>query len=85
MNSFRSIIFATSLTALGAFTLPWFTHFADGGLSILLLVVWFACIVFGFWNYRARAAWLLLSAPLALYWPVVLALWVSSDDVHFGF
>jgi hypothetical protein len=68
-----------------AFGLPWLTHFADRGLSLLLHLAWFGLLVAALIRTGRRGLWLLLGAPLVLFWPVVLLVFVLGDDVHFGF
>ena len=68
-----------------AFGLPWLTHFADRGLSLLFHLAWFGLLVAALIRTGWRGLWLLLGAPLVLFWPVVLLVFVLSDDVHFGF
>ncbi len=71
-----------ALAAL-AFGLPWLTHFADGGLSILLPVLWLASVVAAIARLGWRGLWLLAGTPLILFWPVTIAMWAS--DPHLGF
>lgn len=71
--------------AVLAFGLPWFTHFADRGLSLLLHLAWLGLLVAALIRTGWRGLWLLLGAPLALFWPVVLLVFILGDDVHFGF
>ena len=58
--------------------------FAAAGKSIYILAVAFiAWVVFVarlFLRFRARAAWSLAGAPLALYWAVLLYLQHASAD-----
>ena len=38
--------------------------------SIPFAFVWLAALVFGLWRFRLRGLWLLIGAPMALYWPI---------------
>ena len=40
--------------------------------SIPLAVVWSLALAFGVRRYSKRGLWLLLGAPMALYWPIWL-------------
>jgi len=40
--------------------------------SIPLAIAWVAVLAFCLWRYKARGLWLLLGAPMALYWPIWL-------------
>lgn len=72
-------LIASLVVAAIAFGLPWITHFADHGLSAVMLLGWIGLLIGALIKYRARGLWLLLGAPLALYWPAVLMLWLTSD------
>ena len=81
----RSLLILSLVVAALAFGVPWLTHFADYGLSTALIVIWFSLLIAGIAKYRKRGLWLLTTAPLALFWPVVLVIWASSSDIHLGF
>jgi hypothetical protein len=83
MISFRTWLIGSLVVAVLAWALPWLTHFADGGISILLLVLWFASIVAGLIRFRRRGLWLLLGAPAALFW--VFAIFLVADDLKLSF
>lgn len=70
------MIWASFALAAAAFGLPWLTHFADNGLSILLVLAWIAVAAGALWTRGRRGAWCLLGAPFALYWPGAFALWL---------
>jgi hypothetical protein len=72
------LIVSLVLAAL-AFGLPWVTHFADGGLSIGLHLAWLVFVAATLWTHGRRGLWLLLGAPLALFWPGTLVAWMMSD------
>jgi hypothetical protein len=38
--------------------------------GVSLTVAWAGLIVFGFIRYGRRGTWMLIEAPLALYWPL---------------
>lgn len=40
--------------------------------SIPLAIFWVLMLGFCLWQYKKRALWLLVGAPLALYWPMWL-------------
>ena len=40
--------------------------------SIPFFAMWAAILALSFWRYKRRALWLLLGAPMALFWPVWL-------------
>ena len=64
-----------------AFALPWLTHFAYYGLSVLLHLIWVALLIRGFVVFGRRGAWFLLGVPLALFWPAALVIWGLSDPL----
>ena len=78
------LVVSLALAAL-AFGLPWLTHFADRGLSIAVHLSWIGLAIETLVRHGSRGAWLLLAAPLALFWPVSLAIVALSGDLHFGF
>ena len=78
------LVASFALAAL-AFGLPWLTHFADGGASVILLLAWIGLAIETFLRFGRRALWLLLGAPLALFWPVSLAIVVLRGDLYIGF
>ena len=85
MNPQLKLLFFLSLfVAVLAFAVPWLTHFADRGFSVALVLLWFGLVITGFFQHRWRGLWLLIGAPLALFWPVVIAIW-ASGPVYFGF
>jgi len=40
--------------------------------SVPLAAAWAAILVFCLWRYRKRGLWLVVGAPMALYWPIWL-------------
>jgi hypothetical protein len=80
----KLLFFLSLFVAVLAFAIPWLTHFADRGFSVALLLLWLGLLITGLIQHRRRGLWLLLGAPLALFWPVVIAIW-ASGPVHFGF
>jgi hypothetical protein len=38
--------------------------------GIPLAIIWAAILAFCVWRYKKRGLWLLMGAPLALYWPI---------------
>jgi len=45
-------------------------------MSIPLAVVWAVLFAFFVWRFRMRGIWLVVGAPLALWWP----LWMVFND-----
>ena len=80
MNA-RSMFFATIVTALFAFGLPWFTHFADGGVSLIALFLWAAFLITTLFYWRLW--WLLVTIPFALFWPVMIL--ATAGNLRLGF
>ena len=76
---------ASLALAACAFGLPWLTHFADQGISIIAHLAWIGLLIEAFLRFRSRALWLLLGAPLALFWPVSLAIILLRGDLYLGF
>jgi hypothetical protein len=72
---------ATIIAALFAFGLPWLTHFADGGVSLIALFLWAAFLVTTLFYWRIW--WLLLTIPFALFWPVTII--VTAGNLKLGF
>jgi hypothetical protein len=68
-----------------AFLLPWITHFADQGLSFLAHAGWVVVSAFALVSHGRRALLVLLGAPFALFWPVVLAWVIASDGLRLSF
>ena len=42
--------------------------------SVPFAVAWVTITAFSVWHFRKRGLWLLLGAPMALYWPIWLLL-----------
>jgi len=40
--------------------------------SIPFAIAWAVILAFGPWSYKKRGLWLLVGAPMALYWPIWL-------------
>jgi len=40
--------------------------------SIPFAIAWVVILVFCLWRYKKRGSWLLVGAPMALYWPIWL-------------
>jgi hypothetical protein len=51
-------------------------------VSIPFAFVWLALLVAFAWRYKKRAAWLLMGAPFALYWPIWLA-WNGFSSCYY--
>jgi len=80
----KLLFFLSWFVAVLAFAIPWLTHFADRGFSFALVLLWLGLLITGFFQHRWRGLWLLTGAPLALFWPTVIAIW-ASGPVYFGF
>ena len=83
MIGLRGWLLASLVLAVLAFGLPWLTHFADGGLSIVLPLLWLASVVAGIAQLGRRGLWLLAGAPLVLFWPAAIVIW--AQDASLGF
>ena len=83
MTPLRGWLIASLVLAALACGLPFLTHFADGGLSILLFVLWLISLVIGFARFGWRGVWFLLGAPLGLFWVVTLIL--VAPDIPLSF
>lgn len=42
--------------------------------SVPLAILWALILLLCFWRYKKRGLWLLIGAPMALYWPIWLLL-----------
>src|SRR5437879_2133762 len=42
--------------------------------SIPFAIAWAVILAFSLWRYKKRGLWLLVGAPMALYWPIWLLL-----------
>jgi hypothetical protein len=76
---------ASFVLAALAFGVPWLTHFADGGLSFLSHLAWIGLALETLVRFRGRGLWVLLGAPLAMFWPVSLAIIMLRGDLYLGF
>ena len=74
----RGRLILSLVLAAASFGLPWVTHFADGGVSIALHLLWIALTAATLWTHGRRGLWLLAGAPLALYWPGLLVWWIVA-------
>lgn len=75
----RGRLILSLVLAAAAFGFPWITHFADAGLSITLVLLWLTLVAATLWTHGKRGLWLLVGAPLALFWPALLVGWLASD------
>lgn len=80
----QRLLFFSLAAALLAFAVPWLTHFADRGLSVIFVLLWIGLLITAVVKHRWRGLWLLLGAPLALFWPAVLIIW-ASEPIHLAF
>jgi hypothetical protein len=79
--SARSLCGATTVAAIIALVLPWLTHFADGGASLLAILLWAGFLATSIATYRIW--WLLLTIPVALFWPITVLL--AADHLKLSF
>jgi hypothetical protein len=80
-----ALAIASLLLAALAFGLPWLTHFADQGLSFLLLLVWLIVTVTALVRDRRRGLAALVGVPFALFWPAAVAYLVASGNLNLSF
>ncbi len=78
----RGRLVLSLVLAAAAFGLPWVTHFADGGLSIALHLFWIALAIAALVTQGRQGLWLLVGAPLALYWPGLLIWWMAFGSLR---
>jgi hypothetical protein len=81
----RRLLMLSVFVATLAFAVPWLTHFADRGFSVGMVLLWFGLLIVGLIQHRLRGLWLLTSAPMALFWPIVLLVVFTRDDFYLGF
>lgn len=41
--------------------------------SIRFAIAWVVVLAFCLWRYKKRGLWFLIGAPMALYWPILVA------------
>jgi len=85
MKPFVALTTASFILAGSAFLLPWITHFADQGLSFLAHICWVVVSVLALVSQGKRALPVLLGAPFALFWPVVLVWVIASGGLRLSF
>ena len=76
---------ASLALAFVAFGLPWLTHFADRGLSVLAILGWLVVSIAAFVRERSRALPVLAGVPFALFWPAAILYWAMSGDIVLSF
>ena len=72
----RAVIVSYVVAAV-ACGLPFVTHFADYGISFLMHLAWIAIAFDVLRRHGRNGAWVLLGAPLALFWPGSLLCWLA--------
>ena len=85
MKSPPALVIVSFALAGVAFFLPWVTHFADQGLSFLAHAAWIAVSVSALVSHKKRALPVLLGAPFALFWPIVLVWTIASGGLRLSF
>lgn len=81
----RPLVLGSLALAFVAFGIPWLTHFADGGLSVLALLCWLAVSIIAFVREKRRALAVLAGVPFALFWPAAILYWAMSGDIVLSF
>jgi hypothetical protein len=85
MKSFRALLVGSLVVAGIALAAPWMLRYAGFMTSLkasmLLALLWSIVVLFALLRYRKRGFWLLLGAPVALYWSFVFA-WVAWNCSH---
>jgi hypothetical protein len=85
MKSFRALLvvsLAVAAIALAAPLLSGSVGFMTSlKASIFLALLWTIVVLFALIRYRKRGFWLLLGAPVALYWSFVFA-WIAWNCAH---
>jgi hypothetical protein len=74
----RATFVASLLVAAAAFTMPWIFRREGFDLalktSFWLAALWMLIVVATLVQYRLKGLWLVLSAPLALFWPALITM-----------
>jgi hypothetical protein len=77
-SQYWKLLIASLVLALGSVFLPAFSHLRGSTGFVLigfpLSIAWCLAIAYAFQQYKRRALWFLLGAPIALYWPSFIAL-----------
>ena len=74
----RATLVSYGVAALACF-LPFVTHFADSGISLVLHLAWIAIAVDVLRRHGRQGAWVLIGAPFALFWPVSFLWWLLFE------
>jgi hypothetical protein len=85
MKAIHTSVIVSFILAGIAFLVPWVTHFADQGLSVLAHLAWVGVAVIALVRHGRRALLVLLGAPFALFWPIVLVWVIASDGLRLSF
>jgi hypothetical protein len=80
-----ALVIASLLLAAVAFGLPWLTHFADQGLSFLMLLAWLAVTGAALVRDRRRGLAALIGVPFALFWPAAVVYLAASGNLNLSF
>jgi hypothetical protein len=72
MKNFRPVFLGSMVLAFITFATGYFGGRSLTG-ALFLAGFWAAVVVFALFSFKKRAVWLLLGAPLALFWPWVFA------------
>ncbi len=75
--SFQETVIASAVTAALSGTFPWIfrnEHFTSGLIiSLVCGAAWGTLVGFALSKFKLRGLWLLVGAPVALYWPAAIA------------
>ena len=76
--NYSKLLITSLVIALGSVFGPVISHFR-GATGVVLIgfslsIAWCLIVVYAFQQYKRRALWFLLGAPIALYWPLIIAL-----------
>jgi hypothetical protein len=81
-----SALAITSLVlAVLAFGLPWLTHFADQGLTFLVLLAWLIVTVIALVRDRRRGLAALAGVPFAVFWPAAVIYLAATGNLNLSF
>jgi hypothetical protein len=79
----KHLLAISILLAAAAFSVPLVFGETATPWCLLLALVWVALFLFVLVRHRKRGLWLLIGAPLALYWPVAIV-FASVTCAHSG-
>ena len=68
MKTFWALFIASMALASVGFAAGWVVSFTA---SIWIALLWVTTVLLALFSFRKRALWMLVGAPLAVYWPFV--------------